>query len=319
MAAGAQDALLRARHTLRRQLHTEVAARHHDGVAEADDFIEIVEGLRLFQLGEHPGAALDDFLRLKYVFRTLHERQADIFNAARQGEIHVLAVLLGQGGDGQDDIGDIDALAVAQSAAIDDDRFQMVLAHMGDAQFQLAVIEQQVRTDLGGGDDFRVGQVGAARIAWRRIEVQAEILTVGQHHGAAHEAADAQFRSLDIGQDTDRVLRPGFQIADQVDIAAVVFVAAVRKVEPENIGAGLEKLRQHFGVGTRRPQGGDDLGFTTAKDFQFTSHGLKANPGFSAGLPGAASMAFFRVRQSLYSPAGSSLILCCAARCDSAV
>jgi hypothetical protein len=36
---------------------------------------------------------------------------------------------------------------------------------------------------------------------------------------------------------------------------------------------------------------------------------LKDNPeSFFGGLPGAARIAFFRVRQSLYSPAGSSLI-----------
>jgi hypothetical protein len=56
-AAGGEDALLQRRHRLGRHLHAEVAARHHDAVALLDDLVEVIDGLRLLQLGHDGGAS----------------------------------------------------------------------------------------------------------------------------------------------------------------------------------------------------------------------------------------------------------------------
>ena len=45
-------ALLHQRHLLERQLHAEVAAGHHDAVERVDDLVEVVDRLRLLDLGD---------------------------------------------------------------------------------------------------------------------------------------------------------------------------------------------------------------------------------------------------------------------------
>ena len=52
------DRLLDHRYPLGRQLHPEVAAGHHHAVAGGQDLVELLDRLRLLQLGDqrHPGA-----------------------------------------------------------------------------------------------------------------------------------------------------------------------------------------------------------------------------------------------------------------------
>ena len=45
-------ALLHQRHLLERHLDAEVAAGHHDAVEGADDLVEVLDGLRLLDLGD---------------------------------------------------------------------------------------------------------------------------------------------------------------------------------------------------------------------------------------------------------------------------
>ena len=47
-----QDLLLHDRHGLGRQLHAEVAAGDHHAVADLEDLVEVVDRLRLLQLGD---------------------------------------------------------------------------------------------------------------------------------------------------------------------------------------------------------------------------------------------------------------------------
>ncbi len=67
------DALLRQGHFLGRQLHPEIAARHHHRVGQLHDGLEVLQRLRLLQLHHHPGTTADKLLRLCHVLCTLHE------------------------------------------------------------------------------------------------------------------------------------------------------------------------------------------------------------------------------------------------------
>ena len=64
-AAGGEDALLQRRHRLGRHLHAEIAARHHDAVALLDDLVEMLDGLRLLELGHDGGASRHQLLRAR--------------------------------------------------------------------------------------------------------------------------------------------------------------------------------------------------------------------------------------------------------------
>ena len=81
-------ALLNDRHFLQRKLHAEVATGHHDGVERVDDFVELLHGLRLLDLGDHRNAAaffIHDLVDALDVRGVTHEGQDNLRWAMRRG------------------------------------------------------------------------------------------------------------------------------------------------------------------------------------------------------------------------------------------
>ena len=62
-----------------------------------------------------------------------------------------------------------------------------------------------------------------------------------QMDAATAEAADAEFRTLHVGQDADRAVEFFFQFADHGEAGGVVRVRAVGEIQPKHVGAGLEQ------------------------------------------------------------------------------
>ena len=121
-AAGPRHALLRARHPFDRQFDAKIAARHHDGVGDVENVVEMVERLRLFDLGHHRGAAAGDLLGFGDVFGALDERQRDPVDAGIERGFEIGAVLRHQSGKRERRVGQADALARRQLAADFDPR-----------------------------------------------------------------------------------------------------------------------------------------------------------------------------------------------------
>ena len=120
--ARVDGALLHQRHLLERQLHAEVAARDHDAVEGVDDRLEVVDGLRLLDLGDHRQAhalVVHDPLHVEQVVGAAHERQRDHVDAETQRPAQVGDVLLGHGRHAHGDAGQVDALVVADAPALD--------------------------------------------------------------------------------------------------------------------------------------------------------------------------------------------------------
>ena len=105
-----------------------------------------------------------------------------------------------------------------------------------------------------------MGQADPRRIAGRVGQVEAEGRSFFELDRTIGEAADAQLRSLKVDQHRDRAAGAGLELADRRMASAVVVVAAVTEVEPEDVDARFEQGRDHVRVGGGRPQGGDDLG-----------------------------------------------------------
>ncbi len=80
-----------------------------------------------------------------------------------------------------------------------------------------------------------------------------------QMHPPAAEPSDAQLRALHVGQDADRAIELLLQLADDGEAGGVVLVAAMREIQPEHVGAGLEQAGDDLGRGTGRAEGGDDF------------------------------------------------------------
>ena len=119
-------------------------------------------------------------------------------------QLEVAPVFFGQGGDGQHDARHVDTLAFGQLAANRDPRFGEVGPAMVDHQTQLAVVEQQLGTGHQRGKNLRVRHAGAAGVAGRGVQVQAEASALDQHHRAVGKSAHAQLGALQVGQDADR-------------------------------------------------------------------------------------------------------------------
>ena len=119
----ADQVLLRDRHGLGRQLHAQVAARHHDAIRHLQNLIDGLQGLWLLDLGDHLRRLTglgDQRLERNYVGRPPHERQRQKVHAQLEGETRILLVLVGQRRRGHDHAWQVHAFAIAQGAAVDD-------------------------------------------------------------------------------------------------------------------------------------------------------------------------------------------------------
>src|SRR3546814_19424236 len=87
--------------------------------------------------------------------------------------------------------------------------------------------------------------VGARRL----VEIEAEALARLQHHLAVLQVADAQLRSLHVGEDADRPVQLLLDFADGVVELAMIGVGAVAEVQAKDVDAGAKELADHLLAG----------------------------------------------------------------------
>ena len=78
--AAAYDVLLNKRHFLHGDLHPQIAARHHERIALADDLVDLQQCFGLLDLGDHARVLVlraDHVLQFNDVPRTAHEAEPD--------------------------------------------------------------------------------------------------------------------------------------------------------------------------------------------------------------------------------------------------
>ena len=154
--------LLHERHLLERHLDAEVAAGHHDAVEGADDLVEVVDGLRLLDLGDDGQAQpllVHDLVHVADVVGGAHEGQRDHVDAHPQRPAQVVLVLLGHRGDRHRDARQVDALVVRQRAALEHLAHDVGLGDRRGDQGELAVVDEDA---VAGGDVAREAGVGGA-------------------------------------------------------------------------------------------------------------------------------------------------------------
>ncbi len=122
IAGPADHMLLNGRHLLRRHFDPQVSARDHDPVGGFEDAFQVLNGLRLFELGDDPGLGAHGGHAMPHqpdVFRGAHEGDGDGVHSVADGELQILFVLGGQGRYPHRDARQVDALVLAQHAAVD--------------------------------------------------------------------------------------------------------------------------------------------------------------------------------------------------------
>ena len=77
LGGAANDVLLNGGNLFRRNFHAQIAARHHDAVGDLQNAVEVLDGLRLFELGDDPGFAAERGNAVAH--------QAHIFGGADEG------------------------------------------------------------------------------------------------------------------------------------------------------------------------------------------------------------------------------------------
>ncbi len=264
LARDAQDALLHAGHALGRQLYAQVAARDYQRIGGLHDVFQVQQRGGLLDLGQQPRPLADPCPRGAHILRALHERQCDPVHAQRQREIEVAQVFLGQRRDRDHGIRHIDALAIRQRAAIDHACDDGARAGSLDRQPDLAVVEQQRLARCRRREQLGMRQMHARGIARRRIAVEHEALAARQRDAAPGESADAQFRTLQVGQDADRPAGLCLDRAHGIAALAMVVMRAVAEVQAEDVRAGVEQGADGCLVAAGGAQRGENLGAAKA-------------------------------------------------------
>ena len=191
-------------------------------------------------------------------------RRGDHYKVSHPSQAEILTVLRAERRDRQHRVGHVDALVVGQPATGDHFGDGEFVSALGHPQPELAVIQQQVRTLIDRGEDFRVGQGHVAGRARRLVEIEPDGRSRFQIHRAAGQFADAQLGSLQVGQDTDGTSRLGLERANDFDVPGVIGVRTVAEIETEHVRPALEKRPDHFRRVARGAEGRDDLGLTVA-------------------------------------------------------
>ena len=161
----------------------------------------------------------------------------------REGEVG--AVLLGQRGERQNHVGDVEALVVGDGAADLDLGLDPLGARLDDPEDELAVVDEQPGAGLDRVENLLMRKVGAGCVARRLVAVEDEGLAGLQFGLVALELADAQFRPLQVGEDRRRPVELGLERADRGDPLGVIGVGAVAHVDPEGVGARLGQAADH--------------------------------------------------------------------------
>eukprot|EP00760_Papus_ankaliazontas_P027746 PhM_4_TR3431/c0_g1_i2/m.50105 len=250
----ADDVLLCNEDLLRGDLDPKVAARHHDAVGFLQNLVEVVHALVVLDLrddvdvgGAERGAHLADLLR------GADERGEDKVDLLLGGELQVLFILLGHGGE-------IDLLAGQVAALVRRDRRR----HRHDAAEGVAldalhlepeqtVVDVDLVPGLHDVRQTRVVHVEAVLVSLRlplQIRRHFDLVALVQHHIAVGEQARADLRALRVERDGDVHAELARGLSRVGDRQAVELVGAVAEIHTHNVHAlahqtleGLDGLR----------------------------------------------------------------------------
>ena len=214
LAGGARNPLLAAGHGFQGQLDTQIATRHHDAVGEFENAIEAHQCRGLLDLGHDAGPAADQLAGLGHVLGALHEGECYPVDADACRRLEIGAVLVGQRRDRDDGVGQVDALAVGNHAAENHLGVEAGGRGLDDLDPHAAVVEQQILTYACTGENFGMGKANTCLIARCWVGVEGETVARRQFGFLVAEGADADFRSLQVGENADGAIEPGFDGTD---------------------------------------------------------------------------------------------------------
>jgi hypothetical protein len=162
-----------------------------------------------------------------------------------------------------------------------------------------AVVEKQLGPRLDSLEDLGCGS-GASRFVLLAADRGRDERSAGSEPDSTFgECAEAQFRSLQIGQNADRSPGRALNRSDRREACSVVLMSAVAEIQPEDINPGLEQGAYLLGRGGRRAEGRNDFGAAPAPHAHLPTGwtlelpGTRRHPACSVGSPPRAAKAAF--------------------------
>ena len=272
LGGAADDVLLHGRDFFGRDLDAEIAAGDHDGVGGFKDAVEMLDGLGLFELGDDPGVRLEGgeaVLDVADIIRCANEGDGDGVDALADGEYEVLLVLVGERGDFDGDAGEVDALVLAERAAVDNLADYVLAFDHVDAQLDEAVGEEDAGTMLQvfcegledgadhGGGAFDLTRGDDKALACDELDGLVVL-----------ELAGANLGALEVGEDADGLALFAGDGADHLDEFSLLGVGAVREVEAGDIEASANEGAEEIGRAAGGTECGDYLGATATVELR---------------------------------------------------
>ncbi len=242
--------LLNGRNLLGRNFHAEIATRHHNGIGGLENTVEMVDSLRLFELGYHPGVIAkrrDPGLDVTHVVGGLHEGDGNDVCPRLEREFEIDFVLLGQCGDLDHNTGEVDPLLLAQQATVDDLGDNVGALQLQHAQFDEAVGEQhlvarlQIFCKRGEYSAYTFGST--VDLLWRNRQA----LPRFEHHRlVVDQRSGTNLGPLQVGEDADGLILFAGDFAHHCDQFALLLVRSVRKVEARDVQSSVYELAKRL-------------------------------------------------------------------------
>ena len=161
----------------------------------------------------------------------------------------------------------LDARQIASLAALQGMRvlhaaFQRAVFLFDDGQTHLAVVDQDGASHLDIVEHFRTLNVEALMRAEHLLADDGDDLALLIGLRLVLKVTQADFRSLGVQQDGDALSGLLDDLTDRLDAASVFLIVPVRKVQTDDVHAGVDQLAHHFLALGRGSDRTDDFRFS---------------------------------------------------------
>ncbi len=258
--------LLDQRHAGQIHLDAQVAAGDHQAVRLGDDLVDLIDRLRLLDLGDDADVtlpALQPLAKLPNVGRASNERQRQVIEVVLDRPVDARPVTVGDARQPELRVRQVHALARlddAPGSAAEPDAVRLLA---GADEAEQPVLDEDAVAHFDVVDQALVRDADHAVSAQDVVALDDQLVANGDRHAARVvgfvDVADANLGAAQVTQDGDAAIELVGFLANLGEHLAVSVQLAVAEVEPADINAGRQQGLQVPRLRHGRPHGGDDL------------------------------------------------------------
>ena len=263
---GLDHLLLEDGHLVGGDLHAQIAPGHHDAVGGGDDALQVLNALPVLDLGDDAdivAAVLAQFgADVLHVAGLAHEGGGDEVEVVVHGELQILPVLVGEGGQQNVHIRYVNGLVAGQGAAVFHLTVDLVALYLLDPQLDEAVVHQDAAAGPHLLVEVGIGDTHPAAVAGHVIGGQDKSLALLQSHGAVGKGLYTDFGALGVQNGGHGGAQGVPHLLEHIQPGQLLGVAAMGEVEAGSVHAGPDQPFNGLRMIHRRPQGADDFGLS---------------------------------------------------------